>query len=272
MGFGWALFATSTSRSHCRREHPAPCYGPSSAFLPPSTVCSPPGLAGLFHPAAAFRVPSPQGFAPLRGAVSSHPRPMPSCRCGLHLCGCPRQDACCRLQGVAPRAESGDFGRRLGRPQLRAPLGIHPPPGTPSPRRGSLRRLRPRPWTQRTRCVRPSAFCRHGARLACVQAADPHEVSGLNSTEPCAVAPFRVFAWAARRGSAFAPASSSRNQPLVQRPPGEVPQLLVLRSHFAVSHSLGRVVFPHRGAPDRSAQPSPPLRVRPSARVLPSSG
>jgi hypothetical protein len=185
MGFGWALFATSTSRSHCRREHPAPCYGPSSAFLPPSTVCSPPGLAGLFHPAAAFRVPSPQGFAPLRGAVSSHPRPMPSCRCGLHLCGCPRQDACCRLQGVAPRAESGDFGRRLGRPQLRAPLGIHPPPGTPSPRRGSLRRLRPRPWTQRTRCVRPSAFCRHGARLACVQAADPHEVSGLNSTEPC---------------------------------------------------------------------------------------
>jgi len=43
---------------------PSSCYGPSSAFLPPSTVCSPVGLAGLFHPAAAYRVPAPQGFVP----------------------------------------------------------------------------------------------------------------------------------------------------------------------------------------------------------------
>jgi hypothetical protein len=164
---------------------PASCYGPSSAFLPPSTVCSPTGLAGLFHPAAAFRVPAPQGFVPLRGAVPGRPRPMPSGRCRLRLCGCPRQDACRRLRGLAPRAESGGLGQRLSRPMLRAPLGLHPPPGAPSPCHGSFRRLRPRPSTQRTRCARPLASRWHGARLAWNQATDPHEVSGLFSTEPC---------------------------------------------------------------------------------------
>jgi hypothetical protein len=39
--------------------------GPTSAFRTPSSVCSVPGLAGLFHPAAAYRV-SLQGFVPRR--------------------------------------------------------------------------------------------------------------------------------------------------------------------------------------------------------------
>jgi hypothetical protein len=39
----------------------------------------------------------------------------------------------------------------------------------------------------------------------------------------------------------------SRNSLLVQSSePGEVPALLVLRSHFAVGHFLGCVVFPRR--------------------------
>jgi hypothetical protein len=122
---------------------PVSCYGPSSAFLPPSTVCSPTGLAGLFRPAAAYRVPSPQGFVPLRGAVPGRPRPMPSGRCRLRLCGFPRQDACRRLQGLAPRSESGGFGRRLGVRcsvplsglsssgcSLPAPRQLSPPPPT----------------------------------------------------------------------------------------------------------------------------------------------
>jgi hypothetical protein len=45
--------------------------------------------------------------------------------------------------------------------------------------------------------------------------------------------------------------ASSRNPLLVQSPePGEVSPLLVRRSHFAVGHSLGCVVFPHKAALD----------------------
>lgn len=39
--------------------------GPTPAFRTPSSVCSVPGLAGLFHPATAYRV-SLQGFVPRR--------------------------------------------------------------------------------------------------------------------------------------------------------------------------------------------------------------
>jgi len=50
-------------------------------------------------------------------------------------------------------------------------------------------------------------------------------------------------------GRRYRLAASSRNSLLVQRrEPGEVSQLLVLRSHFAVSHFLGFVVFLHRAA------------------------
>jgi hypothetical protein len=60
------------------------------------------------------------------------------------------------------------------------------------------------------------------------------------------VLPFRVFSCAARRERARI-ATSSRNRLLVQSfEPVEVPQLLVLRSHFAVGRFLGRVVFLRR--------------------------
>jgi len=49
------------------RGIPAPSFGPSSAFLTPSTVCSATGLAGLFRPAATSRV-FPSGVCPFRGA------------------------------------------------------------------------------------------------------------------------------------------------------------------------------------------------------------
>jgi len=124
---------------------PAFRYGPSSAFLPPSTVCSPTGLAGLFHPAAAYRVPAPQGFVPPCGAAPGRPRPMPSCRFRLRLCGFPRQDADLRLQGLALRSESGGFGQRFKPSDAPCPSRACPPPGAPSPYHGSLRRLRPRP-------------------------------------------------------------------------------------------------------------------------------
>jgi hypothetical protein len=60
------------------------------------------------------------------------------------------------------------------------------------------------------------------------------------------VLPFRVFGCAARRKRARV-AASSRNWQLVQSfEPAEVPQSLVLRSHFAVGHFLGCVVFLRR--------------------------
>jgi hypothetical protein len=63
------------------------------------------------------------------------------------------------------------------------------------------------------------------------------------------VLPFRVFGCAARRERARI-AASSRNWLLVQSfGPAEVPQALVPRSHFAVGHFLGCVVFLRRTTP-----------------------
>jgi hypothetical protein len=60
------------------------------------------------------------------------------------------------------------------------------------------------------------------------------------------VLPFRVFGCAARRERTRI-ATSSRNWLLVQSfKPAEVPQSLVLRSHFAVGRFLGCVVFLRR--------------------------
>jgi hypothetical protein len=75
--------------STCRAEDPPPRYVPSSAFLPPSTACSVPCLAGLFHPATTSRV-RPPGIWPRRGAVPGYPRPLPSCRFLERACGVTR--------------------------------------------------------------------------------------------------------------------------------------------------------------------------------------
>jgi len=63
------------------------------------------------------------------------------------------------------------------------------------------------------------------------------------------VLPFRVFGYVARRRERHRRTASSQNSLLVQSPePCEVPALLVLRSHFAVGHFLGCVVFPRKAA------------------------
>jgi hypothetical protein len=56
------------------RGSQVPCYGPSSAFLPPSTVCSTTGLVGLFRPTAVFRVSPSRGF-PSRRSRTRFPWP-----------------------------------------------------------------------------------------------------------------------------------------------------------------------------------------------------
>jgi hypothetical protein len=68
-----------------RAEHPTPRYVPSSAFHPPSTVCSTAGLVGLFRPTTTFRV-LPSGIWPHRRAVPGLPQPLPSCRFLIRAC------------------------------------------------------------------------------------------------------------------------------------------------------------------------------------------
>jgi hypothetical protein len=100
--------------STCRAEIPAPRYVPSSAFLPPSTVCSTTRLVGLFHPTTTSRV-FPSGVWPHCESVPSHPGPMPSCRFCHHAC--PSEDDSSdgdpQLQGFAPRSEC-DASSRSG--------------------------------------------------------------------------------------------------------------------------------------------------------------
>jgi hypothetical protein len=63
------LITTSDGSSHfprgTTRDTQSPRYGASSAFLPPTTLSSAAGLAGLFHPAAVSRV-HPSGVSTLR--------------------------------------------------------------------------------------------------------------------------------------------------------------------------------------------------------------
>jgi hypothetical protein len=180
MGFGWALFATSTSRSHLPQEAtPLPATVRPRRSSRPRRFDSPTGLAGLFHPAAAYRVPAPQGFVPLRGAAPGFPGRCPRAVAASASAVARAKTATTDFRALLPAVSTVASNNGLGHPTPRSPLGLAPPPGVPSPRHGSLRRLRPRSWPQRTRCVRPSASHWRGARLAWNQATDPHEVSGL---------------------------------------------------------------------------------------------
>jgi len=126
-GFGCSLIATSAGRIHFTREGPASRYGPSSAFLPPSTVCAAPGLAGLFHPAAASRVSRPSGVCSPRGAVPDFSGRCPLAVCCEASCGCPRRS-------LRPAASGPCSPRRVRRPLrgVQARLGSAPLPGFPS--------------------------------------------------------------------------------------------------------------------------------------------
>jgi hypothetical protein len=103
-----------------RAENPSPRYGPSSAFLPPSTVSSATGLAGLFHPAAASRV-RPPGVCPSRWSRTRFPAPL-----ALVPLNEPafNQRARPRLQGLALHPECGGDEKRLSLSPLRAPHGL----------------------------------------------------------------------------------------------------------------------------------------------------
>jgi len=70
------------------------------------------------------------------------------------------------------------------------------------------------------------------------------------------VSPFRVFGYVAHRRGRYRRTMHSRNSLLVQSSePGEVPALLVLRSHYAVGRFLGCVVFPRRAVLDTIQRP-----------------
>jgi hypothetical protein len=114
-----ALFATSasgivTAGSHTHRL-------PSSAFLTPARVCSASGLAGLFHPAAAFRVlpreaPTHTGQTPRRRLValsSFGDRSLPPVARRLHVqTPRPQGFALCESSGTKATV----FSRRLSPP------------------------------------------------------------------------------------------------------------------------------------------------------------
>jgi hypothetical protein len=92
----------SRQRPHTR-GHPFPRFGPSSAFRTPSTVYATTGLAGLFHPAAAYRV-RPSGDCPPPGARTG----FPIRRALVPLCDdppvlTPGRTRRPRLQGLAPQ-------------------------------------------------------------------------------------------------------------------------------------------------------------------------
>jgi hypothetical protein len=75
-----------------------PHHHPSSAFCTPSTSCTRSGFAGLFHPAAASRVP------PFRGFPSSHSRTSSSLAVALSSVGplCLRPGCPCRASSACP--------------------------------------------------------------------------------------------------------------------------------------------------------------------------
>jgi hypothetical protein len=76
-----SLFATSPTVSTRCRSFPSSRYVPSSGFLSLSTACSTIGFAGLFHPAATSRVPSPSRGFSRPAAVPTRRRALPPCRC-----------------------------------------------------------------------------------------------------------------------------------------------------------------------------------------------
>jgi hypothetical protein len=94
-------------------------------------------------------------------------------------------------------------------------------------------------------------------------------VNGLNGL----VLPFRVFSEAGDPTDVTARGASSRNSRLVQSSvPAEVPPVLVRRSHYAVGHFLGHVVFLQRtGATTLSDRPQPLVELRLPPEYCPTS-
>jgi len=184
MGFGRALFATSTGRSHLPQEAtPLPATVRPRRFSRPRRFAPRPVLRVCFTPQPRTGFPSLRGLSlaaePCRVSPTAAPvplRPEP-----LRL-PAPRPET--PASGPCSPRRVGGSGQRFRPTGTPCPSRTSPPPGVPSPRHGSFRRLRPRPSPQRTRCGWPSASRWRGARLAWNQATDPPEVSGLNSEGP----------------------------------------------------------------------------------------
>src|SRR5690606_11331625 len=97
--------ATSGPGVHLRASIPISPYGPPSAFLTLSTVCSSSSLAGLFHPAATSGIHL-SGASSRCQAGPPRRRPVPSCRWRPS----PAAELPRRLQLQSPRLQGLDPG------------------------------------------------------------------------------------------------------------------------------------------------------------------
>jgi len=125
-------FLPSSRRQPAASTHaqgfPSPRFGPSSAFHTPSTVFATTGLAGLFHPAAAYRV-RPSGVSPPPGARSGFPDRLALVPLRASIRGFDPVPVTPSTSGPCSPGGCGGCRQRLNRQRLRAPLGLAPPPG-----------------------------------------------------------------------------------------------------------------------------------------------
>jgi hypothetical protein len=137
-------FLPSSRRQPAASTHaqgfPSPCFGPSTAFLTPTTVYATTGLAGLFRPATAYRV-RPSGDCPPPGARTGFPARLPSCRWTPHSpVLTPGRTLRPRLQGFALQTDAvvagngevdGSSAPLLGLrlPRVFSPRTVRPTPG-----------------------------------------------------------------------------------------------------------------------------------------------
>jgi len=86
------------------REPPVSRSVPPAGFLNPSAVYSASHLAGVFHPATTFRIPSRSGSSLSVQSPSLIGKPLPSCRCATQCF--PSEDGPTsgrpRLRGLSP--------------------------------------------------------------------------------------------------------------------------------------------------------------------------
>jgi hypothetical protein len=150
-----------------QKSHP-PHYVPPSAFLTPSTAYSATGLAGLFHPTAAFRV-RPSGVYPSLRSRAGFLRsgallplleqPLGPKTLPVHSTSTSRPCSPLRVRWFRNAVKHSSTPR---------PSWVFlPPPGVPLPRRQQLLQatFRPRPWLVRARTTWSSTSYRRGIRL-----------------------------------------------------------------------------------------------------------
>ena len=132
-----SLIAAPTGGVHCCPGSHSRADVPSSTFRTSSTACSATGLAGLFRPAATSRVcppgvcPSPRSRAGFRRPIHALV-PLDGTACGVTRASIPAPD----FRALLPAA-SAVSARVVQAPSDPRPSWASPPPGPPSPHRGS---------------------------------------------------------------------------------------------------------------------------------------